>query len=222
MRIRVLLVDDHQIMMEGVAALLAHEKDIQVVGKTRSGVEALQVMQPLHPDVLILDIQMPEMDGFAVAQMVHQKYPKTHVIILSKYNTVAYAAEALRKGAQAYVFKDSDPEYLLQAIRHVVNDQIFLNPPLTLEGVETFRRKTRTGQLEPADTLTPTERIVFSMIINGLSSSEIAEKLINSVRTVECHRANILRKLGVSNTVELMRYAIEHNLIRSEENEKNP
>lgn len=218
MRIRVLLVDDHQILMEGVASLLANEKDIQVVGKVRSGVDALQKMSSLHPDVLILDIQMPEMDGFAVAQLVHKKYPKTHIIILSKYNTVAYAAEALRKGAQAYVFKDSDPEYLVQAIRQVMNNQIFLNPPLTLESVETFRRKTRTGQLEPADTLTPSERIVFNMIINGLSSNEIAEKLTNSVRTVECHRAKILHKLMVSNTVELMRYAIEHDLIKPDEN----
>lgn len=218
MRIRVLLVDDHQIMMEGVASLLANERDIQVVGKVRSGVEALQKIPNLHPDVLILDIQMPDMDGFAVAQLVHKKYPKTHIIILSKYNTVAYAAEALRKGAQAYVFKDSDPEYLVQAIRQVVNDQIFLNPPLTLESVETFRRKTNTGQLEPADTLTPSERIVFNMIINGLSSNEIAEKLTNSVRTVECHRAKILHKLMVSNTVELMRYAIEHDLIKPDEN----
>ena len=216
MRIRVIVVDDHQFVIDGVVALLANEADIQVVGKIRKGAEALQLIPRLHPDVVILDKHMPDLDGFVVAQLVHQQYPKTHIVILSQYFEVGYAADALRKGAQAYVCKSEEPEYLVEAIRQVMRDQIYLSPPLSLEKVDNFRRKTRTGQLEPADTLTPTERVVFSMILIGLNSREIARRLKNSVRTIECHRSNILRKLMVSNTYELMRYAVEHGLMTPE------
>jgi two-component system, NarL family, response regulator NreC len=221
MRIRVLLVDDHQIMVEGLASLLANEPDIQVVGRISNGSEVLRMIPRMRPDVLVLDKEMPDLDGYIVAEMVHQQHPKTHIVILTQHSEVGYAADALRKGAQAFVSKDAGSQPLLEAIHQVMDGQIYLSPPLTLEAVNNFRRKTRTGQLEPADTLTPSERIIFNMLIKGLSSREIGLKLGNSKRTVEAHRAKILHKLMVSNTYELIRYANEHGLAKPDEEQKD-
>lgn len=217
MSIRVLLVDDHTIVRQGIAALLEKENDITIIGQAQTGLDALKQVGQLLPDVLVLDIALPDLSGLEIAHQVSHQFRQIRIVILSMHEDVAYAAEAQRKGAKGYVVKDSGVEHLLQAIHLVMLNQTYLSPPLNQELVDEYRRRTLTGQLDPIDTLTPTERIIFHLIINGHSSRQIADEMNNSIRTIDTHRANILRKFKATSTIELIRYSIDQNITKIRE-----
>ena len=213
MPVSIVVVDNHAIVRQGLVSLLNMQTGFKVLGQAANGLEALNLVEELKPNIVVLDLSMPGIGGLEVTWQISHKYKYMHVIILSTHNSVPYAAEAFRNGAKAYIVKDADTDHVVRAIREVMENRTYLSPPLTQEAINEYRRKTRTGALEAYEILTKRERMVFNLAAEGLNNPEIARRLEISVRTAETHRSNILRKLNVANQAELVRYAIEHHLL---------
>lgn len=212
MPITLLLADDHQIVRQGVQALLGPESEFRVVGQAADGAEALRLVERLQPDVLVLDLMMPRLNGLDVAAQVARRSPRTKVVILSMHSNEAYVVAALRAGASAFVLKEAGAEELLNALRAAAAGQRYLSPPFTEAALDEYLRKAEGSPLDAYQTLTFREREVLQMTAEGLSSTEIARALFISPRTVESHRANLIRKLRVRNLKELIRYAVRRGL----------
>lgn len=217
MPITVLLADDHAILRQGVRMMLSAEPDIAVVGEASNGLEALHLVEKLHPDILVVDLQLPGLPGLEVTRQVTQQYKQTQVVVLSMFSSEGYVSEALRKGAKAYVIKEADAKDLLRAIREVKRGKQFLSPSIRVDVIELYRRKTGTGALDPYETLTNRERQVLQLAAEGKNNPEIAERLSISIRTAEAHRAKVLHKLGLENQTELVRYAVRRGFLPLEE-----
>jgi two-component system, NarL family, response regulator NreC len=212
--VRILLADDHHIVREGIRLLLQSEDGFAVVGEAGDGVAAVEAALRLRPDILIADMVMPAINGIEVTRQVRKHLPGTLVILLSMYDTVAYVSEALRAGASAYVLKKSNPRELIHAIQQVMAGGRYISPPLDEAAIEEYIRRTvDTAGADPVEGLTERERLVFLMAARGFSNPEIAGALSLSPRTIETHRANMLRKLGLSSQSELVRYAVQHGLV---------
>ena len=204
-----LLADDHLIVRQGLRALLAAETDLRLVGEASEGLEALRLAERLRPDVLVLDLMMPGLNGLDVARQVARRSPETRVVILSMHAHEAYVLEALLAGASAYVLKESSSDELVKAIRAVTSGRRYLSPPLSEEALGAYTRRTGSLPPDPYHTLTAREREVLQLTADGHSGTDIAERLFISPRTVETHRANLMRKLKVRNQKELIRYALQ-------------
>jgi two-component system, NarL family, response regulator NreC len=214
----ILLADDHAILRQGLRALLESEPDFQVVGEAVDGLEAIQLTESLYPDVVVLDLMMPPgLSGLDVTQQVSQRSPTTHVVILSMYANPAYILEALHKGASAYVLKKSTADELVQAVRAVMAGQRYLSPPLSEVAIDLYLRKADASRSDLYDLLTMRQREVLRLIVDGYTSTEIAAQLVLSPRTVEKHRAEVMRKLGTRTQAELIRYALQRGLYPPEE-----
>ena len=215
MSIRILLADDHHLVRQGLRALLEEEPNFVLVGEAADATEVVQLTDRVRPDVLLLDLMMPGINGLAALRQVVKCAPKTRVIILSMYSNEAYVFEALRDGAAGYVLKGSRADELILAIREVMAGRRYLSPPLTEKIVEVYRQRQSTGGvlLDLYDTLTTREREVIHLVGQGLGNAEIAGKLFISVRTVETHRANLMRKLNLHNHAELIRYALRRGML---------
>jgi two-component system response regulator NreC len=213
MTIKIFLADDHAIIRQGIKALLEREADIEIVGETGDGLAVLGLVENILPDVVILDLEMPGMKGLEVTYQIRQNFKKTYVVILSMHDKEAYVLEALRKGASGYVLKGSEVQDLIQAIHYAVEGKRFLSQPLSERAIEAYMHKAQGEDLDPYETLTPRERQIFHLVIEGLSNKEIAERLVVSTRTIETHRAKMMRKLDLNNQVELIRYAIKNGII---------
>ena len=212
--LRIVLVDDHHVVRQGLKALLDAETDLQVVGEAGDGLEALRVTERVRPDVLVVDLLIPGLNGLEVTRRVHRLSPATRVIILSMYANEAYVVEALKNGARAYVLKDSRADDLVHAVREVARGNRFLSPPLSERAIEIYiKEKKETGSLDPYETLTAREREVLQMSAEGLSSTQMAARLSISPRTVETHRANLMRKLGLRSRTDLIRFAIKRGIL---------
>ena len=212
----VMLADDHQIVRQGLRAILNAVPEFQLVGEASDGLEAVRLAERLRPDVLILDLSMPGLDGLEVARQVTKRPPRPRVVVLSMYSDEAYVLKALQAGATAYVLKDAGADQLVQGIRAAARGQRYFSPPLTAESVEAYLRRTENLVEDPKDALTSREREVLHLTVEGHSGADIAERLFISPRTVETHRANLMRKLGVRNQKELVRYAVERGLMLKE------
>lgn len=212
MSIRILLADDHTILRQGLRALLQAEPDFLLVGEAASGVEALQKVAALKPDVLVLDLAMPQLNGLEVIRRAPQFHPNLRTVILSMYAREAYVLEALQYPACSYVQKGSDSAELIKAIRLSAKGERYLGAPLTEEEVRNYQRQTR-AQDDPFNTLTGREREVLLLTIEGLNTNEIAERLLLSPRTVEAHRMRALNKLGLHSQRELLHYAVQRGLL---------
>jgi DNA-binding NarL/FixJ family response regulator len=204
-----LLVDDHQMVRQGLRALLAREPDLRLVGEAAEGLEAVRLAERLRPDVLVLDLMMPGLNGLDVTRQVARRVPETRVVILSMHAHEAYVLEALLAGAAGYVLKESSSDELVKAIQAVTAGQHYLSPPLSDEALGAYRRRTGSLPPDPYHTLTAREREVLQLTTEGQSGAAIAERLFISPRTVETHRANLMRKLKVRNQKELIRYALQ-------------
>ncbi len=211
--IRIVLADDHEIVRQGIKAVLGKEPGFCVVGEAKDGVEAVNLVQNLKPDVLILDLMMPMINGMEVTRQVKKKSPRSRVIILSMYSNEAYVLECLKNGAEGYVLKGSASNDLIEAVRQVTSGRRFLSPPLSEEALDIYTEMSKGSAVDPYDTLTSRERETLHMAAEGLSSVEIAERLSISPRTVEVHRANMMRKLGINSQTELVRYAIQRGIL---------
>ena len=206
---RVLLVEDHVVVRQGLKALFADEPDVEIVGEADNGREALQRVADLQPDVVLMDISMPGLNGIEATRQIRQQYPQVKVVVLSMHSSEEYVFQVLRAGAVGYVLKQADSSEVLTAIRAALSGGSFLSPPISRAVVEDYvRRAEARGQGSDLDLLTPREREVLQLLAEGLSNQEIAEQLSISVKTVETHRSNMMNKLGVSNKTELVKYAL--------------
>jgi DNA-binding NarL/FixJ family response regulator len=198
-------------------ALLEAELDFQLVGETGDGLEAVQLAQRLQPDVVVLDLMMPSINGLEATRRISVGCPQTHVIILSMHANEAYVLESLRNGAAGYVLKDSSADDLVRAVREVVAGRRYLSAPLSERAIEVYMQKAQETTVDPYEKLTNREREVLHLVAEGHSSTEIAERLSISSRTVETHRANMMRKLDLHSQTDLIRYALKRGIIPMEE-----
>ena len=213
----IVLVDDHQLVRQGLRALLEAEPDFSIIGEAANGLEAAESVQRLGPDILIVDLKMPSLSGLEVTRQVSQRWPQTRVVILSMYSDEGYVLEALRNGASAYVLKQSSADDLVRAVRQAVVGRHYLSPPLSERVIDVYREKVKNAASDPYDTLTHREREVLHLAAEGNSNAETAARLSISPRTAEVHRVNMRRKLGLRNQTELVVYAIRRGFIPVDE-----
>lgn len=217
MPISIVLADDHPVVRRGMRTLLESEADFAIVGEAGDGLETIRLVEQLHPDVLILDLMMPGLSGLEALRILRQRAPQTRVVILSMYNTNAFIAEALKNGATGYVLKGSSEKDLILAVREADAGKRFLSAPVTERAIEAYIEQARNGTLDPHETLTAREREVLQLVAEGKTSSEVAARLHISHRTVENHRTSLMRKLGLKNHSDVIRYALRRGLIPLEE-----
>lgn len=213
-KIKVLLVDDHAILREGLKVLLALNEDIQVVGEAGDGEDGLARIQHLSPDVVVMDIAMPGMDGLEATRRIVSAYPKTKILILSQHDNERYILPVLRAGAMGYILKRAVGEELVTAIRTVYRGESYLQPSVAKMVLQNYQQTNE----EPAKNdmgLTERERQVLKLVAEGRTSQEIADLLYLSKKTVMCHRANIYQKLGTHNRTELIKYAMHFGLVEA-------
>lgn len=215
-KIRVLLADDHAIVREGVKMILIKEPDIEVVGEASDGQEALDLVDRLKPGVVVMDISMPGMSGIEATQHVRERYPGVNVLALTMHEDESYVFKLLRAGASGYVLKRAAAQDLVQAVRAAAKGEAFLYPSVARKIVEDYLKRVETGEdRERYDGLTEREKEILTVIAQGLSNQQIAQKLYISIKTVQTHRAHILEKLGLHDRTELVRYAIRKGLIEA-------
>jgi two-component system response regulator NreC len=210
----VLLVDDHEIVRAGLRSLLERRKDVKIVGEAGSGTEAVELAAELRPDVVLMDVSMGDMDGVEATRRIKRRTPEVNVLALTVHEEEAYFFEMLTAGASGYVPKRASPQILLTAIAIVAQGQVFLHPAVAGALVQEYLQEGRSGARKRVyDGLTPRQREVLTLIAEGLSNQEIAEDLDISVRTVERHRENIMKRLNLHSRVELVKYALRKGLI---------
>ncbi len=212
----ILLVDDHQVVRQGLRALLKVEPDLQVVGEAGDGLEAIQMVERLKPNVLVLDLMMPGVNGLEVTRQVHQRFPDTRIIVLSMHANEAYVLEALRNGAIGYVLKETGITDLVHAVREALAGRRYLSPPLSARAIDSYIQKAQAAELDPYETLTTREREVLQLAAQGLTNAEVAARLSISPRTAETHRANVMHKLGLETQIDLIRFALKRGILPME------
>lgn len=210
--IRVLVVDDHAILRDGIRSLLESQDDILVVGEAGDGSEALEATGTLLPDIVLMDISMPETNGLEATRLIKERFPHVKVLILTQHDNREYIAPALKVGAAGYVLKRSGRREMLNAIRQVHEQGIFMSRDIAREVFQDYSQAPHTSEIDEQH-LTDRERQVLKLIIDGNSNQEIALELGISPKTVSVHRTNIMSKLKVQNTVELIRMATNNPLI---------
>lgn len=214
MKIRVAIVDDHRILLEGLTALLERQSDIEIAGTADNGLDAVKLVSEQAPDILIMDISMPGLNGIDAMNQIKEKHPKTKVLILTMHSSEEYVYKAFTNGASGYVLKKSAHQYLLSAIRSVYNDGTFISPSVShlfLEAFTHYPKSKPASRKEPQ--LTSREKEVLQLVAEGKTTTEIAEMLCISFKTASSHRQHIFKKLNVKNAIELTKYALKHNYI---------
>ncbi len=212
-QIKLLLVDDHEVVRAGLRMLFQAEEDMEIVGEVGSGLEALQAVRDLKPDVVLMDIAMPGMSGIEATRQIKEANPHTAVLALTMHEDEQYFFEMLQAGALGYVPKRAAPDDLISAIRAVSQGNVFLYPSLAKMLVKDFLQRAEESPVSAEEKLTPREREVLTYVAEGYTNREIARALVISVKTVDRHRENIMRKLNLHSRVELVKYAIEKGLI---------
>lgn len=216
--IRVLIADDHKLVRQGIHVLLERAEDIEVVGEADDGFEALELAKRFEPDVVLLDISMPKLDGIQVLERMRPLQPSTKVVMLSMYSDDVLVRRALRLGARGYILKRSVAEEMLLAIRAATRDEIYLSPAVSPQVVAAALSPSAVSQATtPLEKLTPREMEVLALIARSKTNRQIAEEFSISAKTVDKHRTSIMSKLEVHNTAGLVRSAIRYGLVRLEE-----
>jgi DNA-binding NarL/FixJ family response regulator len=211
-KIRILLVDDHSLVRSGLMKLLEPQKEFQVVGEAGDGEEALALVKKLQPDVVLMDLSMPKMSGLEATKLIGVKFPNVRVLVLTMHENEEYVFQILMAGAGGYILKDSGRDELVKAIQAVARGEKFFSSRISEIMVQGFLKKgnTKSASEESDDLpLTKREREVLAFIAEGMNNQQIAEKLFISPRTVDTHRTNIMQKLDIHDTANLVRFAIE-------------
>ena len=211
--IRLIIADDHAVVREGLVALLEDETDLDIVGQAGTGTEAVVLVRQHRPDIALLDITMPDLDGLEATRQIVSESPEVKVLILTMHEEEAFFFEALRAGAAGYVLKGVHSEELLHAIRAVYEGGVYLPPKLAGSLVQDYLEYH--PQPLPSELLTPREREILSLIAQGLTNREIAERLFLSVNTVKTHRLHIYQKLDLHNRAGLIDYALRRGLLHA-------
>jgi len=210
--IRVLIADDHAIVRAGLRVLIHTETTMELVGEATGGYETLDLVAKTQPDVLVLDISMPDLDGISITRRIKPQFPSLHILILTIHEDQALLKEALRAGAGGYILKHAAETELISAIRTILRGDLYVDPSM-LRLLLKDEVPAVIAAPKSAETLTPREIEVLKLIVQGYTNKQIGEELNISVRTAESHRANLCGKLGLQSRVELVRYAREHGLI---------
>lgn len=211
MNTRIFLADDHLIVRDGIRALLEKEKDFTVVGEAANGREAVERIPKLSPEVVVMDIAMPQLNGIEAARQLMALQPRLRIVVLSMHSDKRFVAEMLRAGAVAYLQKSCAVRDLVAAIRAVLQGQVFMSPEINVILVDTLRQQ-GPGPANKEKELSPKEREVLQLLSEGLSSKEIAHQLGVSVKTIDTHRQHIMEKLSLRSIAELTKYAIREGI----------
>lgn len=206
---RILLADDHTVVRRGFGLILSAQPDLEVVAEARNGKEAVQQAIATQPDVVIMDVSMPELNGIDGARRIVESVPRARVLALSMHRDAVYVREMLRAGARGYLVKDADDDALLDAVRAVARGEAYLSPSVADSVLTDYRRHVT----NPLDLLTPREREVLQLVAEGKTNKEIALLLTLSVYTVDSHRSRLMEKLNLNSTGDLVRFAIRNGLI---------
>lgn len=213
-QIRVLIVDDHAVVREGLRLLLETQSDMTVAGEAGDGIEALEQARKLKPDVILLDIAMPRMTGLEAVRLIREAAPDSRIVVLSMYGKEAYAHQVLQAGAYGYVLKGEPSSDMLAAIRSARSGRYYFSQKLHVEVIQGYLKgRTQAAANAGFDSLSDREKQVFFLIIEGSSSLQIGKVLFLSTKTVEKHRASISKKLGIKSPVEMMKFAIRCGLV---------
>jgi two-component system response regulator NreC len=216
--INVLLAEDHNVVREGLRLLLSGQPDIHVIGEATDGRQAVSLARAACPDVVVLDISMPDLDGLEAAMLIRAECPQTQILILTMHESDAYFFRAVEAGAAGYLLKKVASEDLINAVRAVARGEAFFYPSLARKLLDSYlshgRAETPAARSEYGE-LSEREREIMFLLVRGLSNQEIADRLIISASTVQSHRSHILQKLGLETTIDLVRYAIRNGLIEA-------
>jgi two-component system, NarL family, response regulator NreC len=216
-KIRVIIADDHAILLEGLKTLLELSDNIEVVGGAATGKEAIDLAAQLTPDVVLMDVAMPVMDGIEATRYITKNYPKVKVIILSQHDNREYIVSAIKAGASGYMLKKAVSSEIISGIEAVHNNGYFFYPSIAKIVIEDYLRQSKNIPAEDEyERLSERERQVLRLIAEGVTSSDIAQKLFISVKTVLGHRANIMEKLNLHSRTELVKYAIRKGIIQAD------
>jgi len=214
-RIRILLADDHAILREGIRALLEDQPDMAVVGEAADGRQAVELARKLEPDIVVMDIGMPLLNGLEATRQIKRDRPQVAVLVLTMHDNEEYVSQLLTAGASGYVLKRAASSELVTAIRAMAAGQNYLSPAVTKVLIEGYISRKPAGPaiLDPFDTLTAREREVLQLVAEGHTNSEIARLLSISLKTVKAHRSNLMQKLGLHDRGELIKLAIQRGII---------
>lgn len=212
MKIRVLLVDDHTMMREGLRSMLAGSNDIEVIGEASDGRTALDLVRTLLPDIVVMDVGMPELNGIETTRRIRAEFERVKVIALSTHRDQRYVHHMLEAGACGYVLKISAYEELIRAVRAASKGRTYLSPEIAGMVVERSTHPHAGGEVSAFSTLASREREVLQLVAEGKTSGEAAKEMHISIKTVETHRRNIANKLGLHGTAELTKYAVREGL----------
>jgi DNA-binding NarL/FixJ family response regulator len=212
-RTTIVLADDHHIVRKGLRTLLEAEGEFAVIGEEADGLKVVELVERLRPDVLLLDVQMPGLNGLEITRQIVQRALKSRVIILSMHANETFVRDALRYGARGYLLKDANPSEMVEAVREVSAGRRYLSRALSERAIDTYVEKAQAAPVDAYDTLTTREREVLQLAAESSSASEIAARLGISPRTVETHRENLMRKLGLQSQTDLIRYALRRGIL---------
>ena len=214
---KVLIADDHEIVREGLKQLLNDQQDMEVVGEAQDGRETILKAKSLRPDVLLLDVAMPKLNGLEAIGLIKEAVPDVRIVVFSMHKKEAYARQALAAGALGYVLKASPSSEILAAVRAVFSREYFLSHEINAEIIDAYLETRKTSApVHRYDLLSEREQQVFRLMVEGNSTKEIADILCVSPKTVEKHRSNLMKKLGVNDLVGMVKYAIKINIIDPE------
>lgn len=211
--IKIIIADDHTIFREGIVSILEDESDIIVLAQAVNGLELLDQLEELSPDLILMDISMKELNGIEASIQIKEKYPTIKILILSMHNEIDYILKVIEVGVDGYILKESGSQELLQAIRSIVAGKSFQSQEISAIIVQHLQKKKEQELKKAGIPLTRREKEVLQLIAEEYSNPEIAENLFISIRTVDTHRRNLIEKLGVKNTAGLVKYAIKSGLI---------
>ena len=212
-KIRVLLADDHTLVRRGIRALLETQADFQIVGEAATGIDAVAQALALAPDVVLMDIGMPELDGLEATARIKREMPSANVLLLTIHDDANYLFRALTVGASGYILKGAEVSDLVLALQAVQRGEVYLQPSVAKLLVGDYLKRASGTEQAQIEELTPRQREILVLIADGLTNQQIADKLVLSPFTVATHRANIMQKLNLHNRTELIRYAMQHRLI---------
>jgi DNA-binding NarL/FixJ family response regulator len=214
--IRIILADDHLLIRASLKSLMAEFTGVEVVGEAGDGREAIELIAKHQPNLAIMDITMPGLNGLEATRRVVKEHPQVRVVVLSQHADETHVLQALRAGASGYVLKGSAPRELEMAIQAVARGEIFLSPAISKHVIEVYLNKAADGQANSLDLLTPRQREILQLIAEGKSSKQIAQLLDASVKTIESHRASLMDRLDIHDVAGLVRYAIRHGLVSTD------
>lgn len=214
-KIKIILVDDHRMFRDGVKSVLSDEENIELVGEVGNAKDLYELLKTTNPDVIITDISMPDISGIELSKYVSENYPKINILILSMHSNEEFITKSLAAGANGYLPKDTSMDELLEAINVIYKGENYFNKNISDTLLKSLISKSKPSKENTKNgTLTKREREIISHVVDGLSNKEIACKLFISIRTVDSHKNNIMQKLNLKSSVELVKYAIKNNLAK--------